>query len=114
MGATLDLLRGESRARVFFLAHAQSSIGTGAPYVGLLILAYDRLRSPWAITLVLLADFLPAMALGPLFGAVADRWSRKWCAVVSDAARAAAFIGIGLVGSFELTVALALVAGAGS
>ncbi len=114
MGATIELLRRERRARLFFAAHAQSSLGNGAAYVALLILAYDRMSSPWAISLVLLADFLPAMLLGPLFGAAADRWSRRWCAVVSDVARAGAFIAIGLVGSFELTVAFALVAGAGS
>jgi MFS family permease len=82
--------------------------------VALLVLAYDRYSSAWAITLVLLADFLPAMALGPLFGAAADRWSRRWCAVVSDLARAVAFLGIGLVDGFEATVALALLAGAGA
>lgn len=110
----LDLLRRDPRSRIFFVAHAQSSIGTGAAYVGLLLIAYERLRSPWAITLVLLADFLPAMLLGPLFGAAADRWSRRWCAVASDLARGGAFIAIALVGSFELTVLFALIAGAGS
>ena len=114
MGATVDLLRRDRRARLFFAAHAQSSLGNGAAYVALLVLAYDRFRSPWAITLVLLADFLPAMLLGPLFGAAADRWSRRMCAIVSDVARAGAFIAIGVVGSFELTIAFALVAGAGS
>ena len=114
MGAALDLLRRESQARLFFLAHAQSSLGTGAGYIGLLILAYERFESPWAITMVLLADFLPAMFLGPVFGAAADRWSRRSCAVVADIARAIAFIGIGLVGGFELTVLFALLAGAGT
>ena len=95
-------------------AHAQSAIGSGAAYVGLLLLAFDRLPSPWALTLVLLADFLPAMLLGPVFGAAADRWSRRKCAVASDVARAVAFVGIALVDSFAATVALALLAGAGS
>src|SRR4051812_1319856 len=72
------------------------------------------MRSPWAIALVLLADFIPAMLLGPVFGAVADRWSRRACAVVADMLRAAAFVGIGLVHSFWATVALALVGGVGT
>ena len=114
MRATVDLLRNEPAARRFFLAHAQSQLGTGAGYVVLLLIAADRFASPWAITLILLADFLPAMALGPIFGAAADRWSRRWCAVAADVLRAAAFVGIALVDGFGATLALALVAGAGS
>jgi hypothetical protein len=58
---------------VLLIAHAQSALGTGAAAVALVVLAYKRFHSPWAITLVLLADFLPAMVLGPLFGAAVDR-----------------------------------------
>jgi MFS family permease len=82
--------------------------------VALLLIAYDRFESPWAISLVLLADLLPAMLLGPVFGAAADRWSRKWCAVGADLIRAGAFIGIALVDSFPTTVGFALLAGAGT
>lgn len=114
MRAALAMLRSERRARWFFAAHGQSSLGTGAAYVALILLAYDRLASPWAIALVLLADFLPAMLLGPVFGAAADRWSRRTCAVIADLLRAGAFIGLAFVDSLEATVALALVAGAGS
>jgi len=114
MTHALALLRSEPRARLFFAALAQSSLGTGAAYVALLVIAYERFRSPWAISLVLLADFVPAMLLGPVLGAAVDRWSRRWCAVVADLTRAAAFVGIALVGSFEATVALALVAGTGT
>ena len=114
MRHSVDLLRREPRARAFFAAHAQSTLGNGAAYVGLLVLAYERLPSPLAITVVLLADFLPAMLLGPLFGAAADRWSRRWCAVASDAIRAGAFLGIALVDSFPATVAFAVLAGTGT
>jgi MFS family permease len=114
MTEAIALLRTEPRARVFFAALAQSSLGNGAAYVALLVVAYERFRSPWAISLVLLADFVPSMFLGPLLGAVADRWSRRWCAVIADGIRAAAFLGIGLVGSFPATLALALVAGLGT
>ncbi|HEV2075674.1 MAG TPA: MFS transporter [Thermoleophilaceae bacterium] len=114
MARWIELLRRERGARLFFAAHGQSSIGTGAAYVALLILALDRLSSPWAITLVLLADFLPAMILGPVFGAAADRWPRRWCAVAADLARAVAFLGIAAVDSFAATVALALLAGTGT
>jgi MFS family permease len=109
-----QLVRHEPRARVLLTAHAQSSLGNGAAYVGLLVIAYERFPSPWAVTLVLLADLVPAMLLGPLFGAAADRWSRRRCAVIADLVRAIAFVGIALVGSFEAMVAFAVLAGLGT
>jgi MFS family permease len=114
MRESWQLFAHERRARVFFLALAQSSLGTGAAYVALLLIAYERWHSPWAITLVLLADLVPAMVLGPVFGAAADRWSRKWCTVVADLIRCGAFLGIALVDGIELTVAFALLAGTGT
>lgn len=114
MSRVLELLRREPRARAFLLTYLQSALGTGAGYLALVVLAYDRLHSPWAIALVLLADFLPAMTLGPVVGAIVDRSSRRACAVGADVVRAVAFIGLGLVDSFEATVALALLAGVGT
>jgi Transmembrane secretion effector len=114
MRAALELFTRERRARVFFLVLAQSALGTGAGYVALLLIAYDRFESPWAISLVLVADLLPAMVLGPLFGAVADRWSRKRCTVLADVVRAVAFVGVALVDSFVATIGFALMAGAGT
>jgi MFS family permease len=110
----VSLLRAERSARLFFVALTQSALGTGAAYVALLLIAYDRFQSPWAISLVLLADLLPAMLLGPVFGAAADRWSRKWCAVGADVIRAGAFIAIALVDDFATTVGFAVLAGAGT
>jgi MFS family permease len=114
MTAALTLLRGERRARRFFIAHTQSSLGTGAAYVALLVLAYQRFRSPWAVTLVLLADFLPATLLGPMLGAAVDRFGRRRCAVIADVLRAAVFVGLGFASSFGLIIALALLAGVGT
>jgi MFS family permease len=114
MHPVVELLRREPRGRLFFVALAQSALGTGAAYVALLLVALDRFDSPWAIGLVLLADVVPSMFLGPLFGAAADRWSRKTCAVVADVLRAAAFTGLVLVDGFVPTLALALVAGLGT
>lgn len=114
MRPALDLLRNERRARVFLAVLLQSALGTGAGYVALLLVAYDRFESPWAISLVLLAELLPAMLLGPLFGALADRWSRKRCMVLADALRSVAFVAVVLVDSFEATVLCAGVAGIGT
>src|SRR4051794_30888583 len=114
MTSLLAVLAREPRARWFLLANVQSAVGTGAALVALVVLAYDRLHSPWSIALVLLADFLPVMVLGPIFGVLADRWSRRACAVVADLLRCGAFMGLGVVDSYEATVALALVAGVGT
>lgn len=108
------LLASERRARVFFLALAQSSLGTGAAYVALLVLAYERYRSAWAISAVLLAELLPSMLFGPVLGAAADRWSRRSCLVVADVLRAGAFVAIAFVPGVELTILFALVAGIGT
>jgi len=114
LGHILDLLRHERVARLYFAVLAQSALGTGAGYVALLLVAYDRFASGWAISLVLLADLLPAMFLGPLFGAAGDRWSRRLCMVIADVVRAVAFLGIGLIDSFPATLAFAVVAGSGT
>jgi MFS family permease len=57
---------------------------------------------------------VPPMVLGPFCGAAADRWSRRRCAVVADAVRAVAFVGIALIGGFVPMLALALLAGTGT
>jgi MFS family permease len=112
--STLDLLRHERVARLYYAVLAQSALGNGAGYIALLVVAYDRFQSAWAISLILLADLVPSMLLGPVFGAAADRWSRRRCLIVADVARAAAFLGIVLVDSFAATFALAMLAGAGT
>ena len=101
-------------ARVYYAVLAQSALANGAAYIALLVVAFDRFNSAWAISFILLADFVPAMLLGPVFGAAADRWSRRNCLIISDLIRGTAFLGIALVDSFTATVALALVAGTGT
>ena len=107
------LISSEPRARRLLAAHAQSSLGTGAAYVALLVVAFDRFRSPFAVSAILLCELLPAMTLGALLGAAADRWSKKAILVAADVLRCGAFAGLALVGSFEATVLFALLAGVG-
>jgi MFS family permease len=114
LAKTGRLLATERRARLFFLALTQSSLGTGAAYVALVVVAYDRYRSAWAISAVLLADLLPSMGFGPILGAAADRWSRRACLIAADVVRAAAFVAIAFVPGIELTILLAFVAGIGT
>ena len=86
-------------ARRFFLAHAQSSLGSGIAIVGLPLLAYDHYHTPWALTAVLLCELLPAVVLGPLLGALADRLPRRTALVAADVLRLGAFGALALVPS---------------
>ena len=63
---------------------------------------------------MLVADLMPAMLFGPVFGAAADRWSRRSCVVLADLIRAVAFVGIWFVDDFVATVALAALVGTGT
>ena len=109
----LDLLRHERRARRLLLAHAQSTLGSGAASVALLVLAYARFHSPLAVSALLLCDLGPAMALGAVVGALADRWPRRGLLIAGDLLRAGAFVGLALSGSLPAMVAFALMGGIG-
>jgi MFS family permease len=110
----LGMLESSRSLRRFFAAHLQSQLGSGAGYVALVLIAYQRLHSGWAIALVLLADFLPGIVLAAPFGALADRFPRMRLAVLADLLRAGAFIGLAVVPSIGATLVLALAAGIGS
>ncbi len=53
----------------------------------------------YAIGGVLFVRLLPAILLGPLAGAFADRFSRRWTMVLADLVRFALYVSIPLVGS---------------
>lgn len=108
------LLKENRSLRRFFVSFFQSQVGTGAAYVALLLLAYHRLHSSWAISLVLLGEFAPGIVLSPLFGSLADRVPRRRLTISADLLRAACFIALALVHSFAATVALVLLSGVGT
>jgi MFS family permease len=110
----LALLKDTPSLRRFFAAFFQSQVGTGAAYVALLLVAYQRLHSGWAISLVLLGEFLPGIVLAPVFGSLADRISRRRLAVCADLLRAGCFLALAVVPSFAATVIFALLAGVGT
>jgi MFS family permease len=104
----------DAPSRRFFLAHAQSCLGSGLAYVALPLLAYDRFQSPWAVVAVLLPDLLPAILLGPLLGALVDRWGWRICAVMADVVRCAAFSLLLLADDLQLMIVAAALAGVGT
>jgi MFS family permease len=108
-----ELFTHERSARPLLLAHVQSSLGSGAAYVALLLIAYERFHSALAVSAILLCEFVPMLLLGAVMGAAADRWSRRTILIGADVLRAGAFIGLALIDSFAATVALAALAGVG-
>jgi MFS family permease len=104
----------DAPSRRFFLAHAQSCLGSGLAYVALPLLAWDRFGSAWAVVAVLLPDLLPAIVLGPLLGALVDRVGWRACSIAADVLRCAAF-GLLLWGScLPVMMAGATLAGLGT
>jgi MFS family permease len=101
-------------SRRFFFAHAQSCLGSGLAYVALPLLAYDRFDTAWAVVAVLLPDLLPAIVLGPLLGALVDRWGWRTCAVLADVVRCGAFTLLLLGDSLHIMIAGAALAGVGT
>src|SRR3954451_20647786 len=111
MGVLIELWRQEPKARGFFVALAQGALATGAAYVAVMLVAYQRLGSAWAAAAILLAEMLPGMLAGPLIGAWLDRRDRLRCLVAAEAVRAAALAGMIVLPGRVTLVALALVTG---
>jgi MFS family permease len=86
----IELWRREPGARAYFAAVAQGALAGGAAYVAVMLVAYERLGSAWAASVILLAELLPGMLLGPLIGAWLDRHDRLRAVVASDIVRATA------------------------
>src|SRR5262249_56256468 len=76
--SNLRIALRQTSARRLFAAHAQSCVGSGMAYVALPLLAYEFTGSAWAVAAVLLPEIAPAIVLGPLLGALIDRfgWRR--------------------------------------
>jgi MFS family permease len=82
--------------------------------VALLLLTLRYLHTSWWISLVLLADFLPAIAFGSWFGALADRHSKRLLIVTANLLQGSAWLGLALIHSAAPILPLALLAGVGN
>ena len=104
----------DAPSRRFFVAHAQSCLGSGLAHVVLPLLAYEHSGSAWAVTAVLVPDLLPAILLGPLLGALVDRVGWRTCAIAADVLRVIAFTVAVTGNSLPLLIAAAALAGTGT
>jgi MFS family permease len=106
-----DVLRSSASFRLLFGSYLVSGLGTFLAVVALTIDVWDRTHSgPW-VSALLIADFLPAVAIGLLLGPLVDRLSRKRLLVGADLLRLAVFVLLTFTVSAGQIVALALVAG---
>jgi MFS family permease len=106
-----DVLRASRSFRLLFTSVLVSGLGTWLAVVALSVDVWDRTHSGVWISALLIADFLPAVAIGLLLGPLVDRLSRKRLLVGADLLRIAAFVLLALAVRPWQIVALAFLAG---
>lgn len=100
--------------RLLFFANLTSGLGNWLALVALQLDVYDRTKSGWWVGALLIANLIPSIALGLLFGPVVDRLSRKGLMIASDLGRLVVFCALPFAGSATEIIALATVAGVGN
>jgi MFS family permease len=109
-----DVLRASPSFRFLFTSTLVSGLGTWVAVVALVLDVKDRTGSAVWVSVLLIADFLPGVAIGLLLGPLVDRLSRKRLLVGADLVRFAAFVLLTLAVSAWQIVALAFFAGVAS
>jgi MFS family permease len=107
----LALLRRSPSFGYLFFATAGSSFGTYLAAVALVLQVQELTESGVWIAALLIADFLPIVAIGFLLGPLADRLSRRGLMIASDLVRFGVFAALPFVDSAVGLVALAAVTG---
>jgi MFS family permease len=108
----LELLGRARSFRLLFLATLGSGLGTWLAYVALTVDVFDRTDSGSWVAALLVADFLPLVAIGFLLGPLVDRLSRKRLMIASDLVRFGVFCLLPFANSAAMIVVLAAFAGA--
>ena len=109
-----DVLRASPSFRLLFGSTLISGLGTWIAVIALVVDVKDRTGSAVWVSALLIADFLPGVAIGLLFGPLVDRLSRKRILIGADLTRCTVFVLLALAVSSGQSVALALVAGSAS
>jgi len=107
----LGLLRRSRAFGLLFLATAGSAFGTYLAAIALTVHVYDQTRSGLWVAALLIADFLPIVAIGLLLGPLVDRLSRRRLMIASDLVRFGAFGVLPFVDGPAAIVAVAGVTG---
>jgi MFS family permease len=107
----LSLLSSAPGFRLLFLATLGSSLGTLLATVALVVDVKDRTDSGSWVSVLMIVEFLPAVAVGLFLGPLLDRISRRGLMIVSDLVRAAVFCTLPFANTAGQIVALAGLAG---
>jgi MFS family permease len=107
----LGLLRRSPSFGYLFLATAGSSFGTYLAAIALTVQIYDQTDSGVWVAALLIADFLPIVAIGLLLGPLVDRLSRRRLMIASDLARFGVFAALPFVDSPSAVIGLAAISG---
>ena len=110
----VELVRIAAGFRSLLLASFASGVGTMLAVIALTVDVYERTGSGWWISALLIADFLPTIAIGLVLGPLIDRLSRRMLMIVADLGRFAVFVALPFANSASAIVALALLVGLGN
>jgi MFS family permease len=105
------LLQEASNLRLLVLATFGSGFGTYLAALALTVHVHDVTGSPTWVGALLIADFLPMIAIGLALGPLVDRFSRRRLMIASDLVRLAVFSALPFVDRPAAIVALAGVSG---
>jgi MFS family permease len=89
--------RGFTGFVVIWIGQFASLFGSGLTRFALTIWIFKQTSSPTALTMTAFFGTLPMLALGPLGGALADRWDRKKVMILSDTLAGVATLSLLLV-----------------
>ncbi len=69
---------------LLWLGQVVSMLGSGLTGFGLGVWVFERTSSVSDFTLIFVFGALPGLFLGPLVGALVDRWDRRWVMILAD------------------------------
>ena len=107
----LDVVHRAPGFRALTLATLASGLGTWLAVIALTIDVFDRTHSAKWVSALLIADFLPAVAIGLFLGPTVDRLSRRGLMIGADLGRFIIFAALPFADSARAIIFLAFVAG---
>ncbi len=89
----VELLRRNRDFRLLWLGQVVSQMGDWFDTIALYTIALNLTGSGRAVSLILVARFVPSFVIGPLSGVIVDRFPRRTIMIASDIGRAVVVLG---------------------